>query len=245
MSKCECCKEENSDLITYKGYKMCPACYMGYVSKVNVCENNVKYETEINQLKQENEKLFLQLSKQEVDEHKPAYCTLAGTDCKYLGKVEELKQQLAEKDKEIAHLKEKDNYHLRYELAGADETITNLKQQLAEKDNLIEFGREEIRRRNKRIDEIVERDKKLFDNKNKEIECLNKRIDRYENMFRSRIKRTGDMQKDIELYVNQLAIQELEKVKTLIQNAINFETNFVGVYDAINNQIKELKGESK
>lgn len=42
----------------------------------------------------------------------------------------------------------------------------------------------------------------------------------------------------------QLAIQELEKVKTLIQNAINFEKpNFVEVYDAINKQIKELKGE--
>lgn len=42
----------------------------------------------------------------------------------------------------------------------------------------------------------------------------------------------------------QLTLQELEKVKTLIQNAINFEKpNFVGVYDAINKQIKELKGE--
>ena len=46
-------------------------------------------------------------------------------------KVKELKQELAE-------LKEKDNYHLRYELAGADETITNLKKQLAEKDIRIE-----------------------------------------------------------------------------------------------------------
>ena len=44
---------------------------------------------------------------------------------------EKLKQELAE-------LKEKDNYHLRYELAGADETITNLKEQLAEKDIRIE-----------------------------------------------------------------------------------------------------------
>lgn len=44
----------------------------------------------------------------------------------------------------------------------------------------------------------------------------------------------------------QLAIQELEKVKTLIQNAINFEKpNFVEVYDAINKQIKELKGEKE
>ena len=51
--------------------------------------------------------------------------------------IQQLKQQLDEKDEEIAHLKEKDNYHLRYELAGADETITNLKQQLAEKDKEI------------------------------------------------------------------------------------------------------------
>ena len=48
--------------------------------------------------------------------------------------IQQLKQQIEEKDKEIAHLKEKDNYHLRYELAGADETIANLKKQLEEKD---------------------------------------------------------------------------------------------------------------
>ena len=44
--------------------------------------------------------------------------------------------------------------------------------------------------------------------------------------------------------INHIAITELEKVKTLIQNAINFERpNFVEVYDALNKQIKELKGE--
>ena len=42
----------------------------------------------------------------------------------------------------------------------------------------------------------------------------------------------------------QLAIQELEKVKILLQNAVNYEGyTFVGIYDAVNNQIKELKGE--
>lgn len=56
---------------------------------------------QINQLKQQNEELMLQLNRQNVEEHKPVYCTLAGTECEYLGKVEELKQQLAEKDKEI------------------------------------------------------------------------------------------------------------------------------------------------
>lgn len=90
--------------------------------------------------------------------------------------------------------------------------IKQLKKQLKEKDKLIEFGRKEIRKRNRRIDEIVERDKKLFEDKNKEIESLNKRVDRYENMFRSRIARTGDIQKDIELYIKQLAINELAEV---------------------------------
>lgn len=59
---------------------------------------------QINQLKQQNEELMLQLNRQNVEEHKPVYCTLAGTECEYLGKVEELKQQLAKKDKEIEKL---------------------------------------------------------------------------------------------------------------------------------------------
>ena len=56
-----------------------------------------------------------------------------------------------------------------------------LKRQLKEKDNLIEFGREEIRKRNKRIDEIVERDKKLFDDKNKELEKLKQQLAEKQN----------------------------------------------------------------
>ena len=69
--------------------------------KTKMIDFLINAKTEIDQLKQENETLFLQLSKQEIDEHKPVYCTLAGNDCKYLGKIKELKQQLAEKDEEI------------------------------------------------------------------------------------------------------------------------------------------------
>ena len=82
--------------------------------------------------------------------------------------------------------------------------------------------------------------------KDKEIECLNKRIDRYENMFRSRVNRTGDMQKDIELYINQLAIQELEKVKEEFGLKIGWSSETDMCFDLeqfINQQIKELKGE--
>lgn len=77
---------------------------------------------------------------------------------------------------------------------------------------------------------------KLVQRRDDEIETLSKKINRYENMFRGRaIKRTGDMQKDIELYVKQLAIQELEKVK-------NFVDGRTYCADYINKRIQELKG---
>ena len=44
----------------------------------------------------------------------------------------------------------------------------------------------------------------------------------------------------------QLAIKELEKALVLVQNAVNLESpeyGLVGLYDAIVDQIKELKGE--
>lgn len=89
--------------------------------------------------------------------------------------------------------------------------------------------------------------------KDKEIEHLVKRIDKYENLFRSRIARTGDIQKDIELYVKQLTIQELEKVKNYFieecedGDGIKTEDRVIKkdiyeVADFIENQIKELKG---
>lgn len=90
MSKCECCKEENSDLITYKGYKMCPTCYMGYVRKVKVCENNAKYETEITQLKQQ----FAEKQK-----------TIDEINKEFVQAIHDWKTLCAEKDKEIERLK--------------------------------------------------------------------------------------------------------------------------------------------
>ena len=72
-----------------------------------VIEEKLKtQDQQINQLKQQLEELMLLLSKYEIEEHKPVYCTLAGTECEYLGNVHELKQQLAEKDKEIEKLKQ-------------------------------------------------------------------------------------------------------------------------------------------
>lgn len=56
------------------------------------------------QLKENEKKNFELIAKLNLKEHRPAFCTLADRECEALGKVEELKQQLAEKEKEIEKL---------------------------------------------------------------------------------------------------------------------------------------------
>lgn len=131
-------------------------------------------------------------------------------------RLNELNDKVKELEQELAELKEKDNYRLRYELAGADETITNLKKQLAEKDKEIEKLKQQYT---------------ILENENGKLttELI---VDKYKKA-----------QKEVS-FGKQLAIQELEKVKILLQNAVNYEKyTFVGIYDAVNNQIKELRGE--
>lgn len=105
--------------------------------KTKMIDFLINAKTEIDQLKQENETLFLQLSKQEIDEHKPVYCTLAGNDCKYLGKIKELKQQLDKKDK--MHLLDEQEFQhycayklIETEIKGCLDREKQLEQKLAE-----------------------------------------------------------------------------------------------------------------
>ena len=114
------------------------------------------------------------------------------------------------------------------------EQIQQLKQQLEEKQNKIdEISKEFVQAVHAVYDWRVlcaEKDKEIEDWKQKTQTFLNRVNEQNYEIANNNPK--------------QLAIQELEKVKTLIQNAINFEKpNFVEVYDAINKQIKELKKE--
>ena len=134
--------------------------------------------------------------------------------------------------------------------------IKQLKQQLAEKDIRIEELEGQFAYECECNMQLVDLQKQLAE-KDEEIERLNKRVDRYENMFRSRIAKTGDMRKDIELYMNQLAIQKLEKVNGILSDTIieitqdEFDLNKLcyleeisaKFYEKIQQQIKELKGE--
>ena len=163
---------------------------------------------------------------------------------------EQLKQQLEEKDKEIAHLKEKDNYHLRYELAGADETIANLRQQLAEKQNTID----EI---NKEFVQSIHDWKTLCAEKDNEIERLNTK--QKPIVMHSKENYYFLEEENIKLHFaqKQLAITELEKVKKrLLEESKRYPivyditNDLVGgaidknkVFETLDQQIKELKGE--
>ena len=224
MSKCECCKEKNSDLITYKGYKMCPACYMGYVRKVKVCENNAKYETEIDQLKQQLAEKNIRI---EELEGQFAY------ECECNKQLVELQKQLTEKDKEIHSLIV--GYEKR--ISQEQELMSNLEKQLAEKEEELLKQKEKSARTEQIYNGIIV-------DKDKEIEKLKQQYTILENengkltteLIMDKYKKA---KKEVS-FGKQLAIQELEKVKMITEWKFNSITDVV---DFINQQIKELKGE--
>ena len=190
--------------------------------KTKMIDFLINAKTEIDQLKQENETLFLQLSKQEIDEHKPVYCTLAGNDCKYLGKIKELKQQLEEKDKQI-DIVSRDNNSYKYNIDEQKRIIYDFAKQLKEKDKEIE----ELKQQNT-----------LLENEN------------YKLAKELIVKNYKEAQKEVSFGI-QLAIQELEKTLNFIENVFdkalkNCSLNngyYDQILDFIDQQIKELKGE--
>ena len=140
---------------------------------------------------------------------------------------------------ELAELKEKDNYHLRYELAGADETITNLRQQLTEKDIRIEELEGQFAYECECNMQLVDLQKQL-EEKDKEIEKLKQQYTILENENGKLakeliVKNYKKAQKEVSFGI-QLAIQELEKVK-------NFVDGRTYCADYINKRIQDLKGE--
>lgn len=146
--------------------------------------------------------------------------------------IEKQQKRIAELEQELAELKEKDNYHLRYELAGADETIANLKQQLAEAEEYIENDEVTKREYYQKTDEIIaKKDKEIKRLKN--LFKLNNEvvINQGKEIFDLRVQVLQQKQNQ-----KQLAIQELEKVK-------NFVDGRTYCADYINKRIQELKGE--
>ena len=124
--------------------------------------------------------------------------------------------------------------------------IEELQRQLAEKDIRIEELEGQFAYECECNMQLVDLQKQLAE-KDKEIERLKNLFKLNNEVVINQGKEIFDLRVQVlqqKQNQTQLAIQELEKVKILIQNAINFvRPNFVEVYDAINKQIKELKGE--
>ena len=86
--------------------------------------------------------------------------------------------------------------------------------------------------------------KRQLEEKDKEIERLKQELEETNAGYDFTYEQSGATIKELQQNQTQLAIQELEKTKILLQNAVNYEGyTFIGIYDAVNNQIKELKGE--
>ena len=200
---------------------------------------------QIDQLKQQNEELMLQLNRQNVEEHKPVYCTLAGTECEYLGKVEELQQQLAEKDCRIEELEGQFAYE-----CECNKQLVDLQKQLAEKDKEINSLIVDYEKRISQEQELMSNMEHRLAEKQNTIDEINKEFVQAVHDWKALCAKKDEEIEDCkrnELYEEnmkilavknqtQLAIQELEKVKNFVDGR-TYCANY------IKKRIKELKGE--
>lgn len=84
-------------------------------------------------LAESERKNFELLTKLNLKEYAPAFCTLADRDCEALGQIEELKQQLEEKEKDnqffkkmyLSEKQKNDNYHTKK--YGLDKPVEELR----------------------------------------------------------------------------------------------------------------------
>lgn len=177
--------------------------------------------------------------------------------------IDQLKQQLAETEQKFLEFQEdsirNEQTYVR-ELTEKQNTIDEINKEFvqavhdwktlcAEKDkNFQEYRNEVVSNIEKEVyermrDTVKEYEMQLAE-KDKEIERLKQELEETNAGYDYIYEQSTETIKELKQNQTQLAISELEKVKTLIQNAINFEKpNFVEVYDAINKQINDLRGE--
>ena len=166
--------------------------------------------------------------------------------------IDQLKQQLEEKDREIERLTKIDNKTFLFETYEKPlrEQIQQLKQQLVEKQNKID----EISKEFVQVVHAIYDWRVLCAEKDKEIERLKNLFKLNNEVVINQGKEIFDLRVQVlqqKQNQTQLAIQELEKVKDNLYELYNEPNNngkgnfwnSIDVIDIIDQQIKELKGD--
>lgn len=144
-----------------------------------------------------------------------------------LDQIDQLKQQLVEKDEEIKKLN--------WQLKDKDFIIKNLNHSLSVAPNANAGQRA-------RIDELT----KIVKEKDKEIETLKQELEEINAGYDFTYEQSSGAIKELKQNQTQLALQELEKVKDWLNEPFDEDGCFkIGgdLIDFIDQQIKLLKGE--
>ena len=106
MSKCWYCNNELTTGDNPKHFGICNKCYdeMSKSSDTIIRSLTNKIADLEAKLAESEWKNFELLTKLTLKEYAPAFCTLADRDCEALGQIERLKQQLAEKERQVKKL---------------------------------------------------------------------------------------------------------------------------------------------
>ena len=153
-----------------------------------------------------------------------------------------------------------DNFKLRYELAGATETIEVLRKQLDEKDEQLndwedgiiicertdaENKVKELEQQLAEKEEFLKKQKELFETVDRELYLTKDTLKHHTNIYNSLVE-SKDQDKI------EFAMTELEKARKTIlniqKNKDGFISTMIDLYDfneTIDNQIAELKKEMK
>ena len=106
MSKCWYCNNELTTGDNPKHFGICNKCYdKMFKSGDTIIRSFINKISDLEaKLAESEKKNFELIAKLNLKEYAPAFCTLADRDCEALGQIEKLKQQLAEKERQVKKL---------------------------------------------------------------------------------------------------------------------------------------------
>ena len=168
----------------------------------------------------ESVKILLKRHKEEYDKEKNIFAGIDG----YLEAQKECQSQISDLEAKLAEVKNSCDYYMK--------RSNDLVCKIGEYKNHIRFKGKEITELKQQLEE-----------KENEIERLNLEFETQED-WQEKWQKLYDETCNLNQDKISFALEQLEKVLVLIHNAVNIdnpEYDLVGLYDAVSNQIKQLK----